>query len=33
MEAVRVVDVVSNDFVDVCDLPDIVAEAQADDIH
>ena len=31
IEAVRVVDVVSNDFVDVRDLPDIVAEAQADD--
>lgn len=31
IEAVRVVDVVSNDVVDVRDLPDIVAEAQGDD--
>lgn len=31
IEAVRVVDVISNDFVDVRDLPDIVAEAQADE--
>ena len=31
IEAVRVVDVVSNDYVDVRDLPDIVANAQADD--
>lgn len=31
IEAVRVVDVVSNDFIDVRDLPDVVAEAQADD--
>lgn len=31
IEAVRVVDVISNDFIDVRDLPDVVAEAQADD--
>lgn len=29
IEAVRVVDVVSNDFVDIRDLPNIVAEAKA----
>ncbi len=31
IKAVRVVDVVSNDFVDVRDLPNIVAEAHVDD--
>ena len=31
IEAVRVIDVASNDFVDVRDLPNIVAEVQADD--
>ena len=30
--AIRVVDVVSNDYIDVRDLPDVVVKAQADEI-